>query len=87
MNERLVLQGIEVNLSRSAVQRIVDEGFSEEYGARPLRRTIQNEVEAPLADYILKLRSKITKKAKSKKKKIKVKKIRVSANKKELIFK
>jgi ATP-dependent Clp protease ATP-binding subunit ClpA len=31
----------------------VNEGFSEEYGARPLRRIIQDSVENALAEYLL----------------------------------
>ena len=33
---------------------IVREGFSEEYGARPLRRVLQDLVESTVADYLLK---------------------------------
>ncbi|MCD4811216.1 ATP-dependent Clp protease ATP-binding subunit [bacterium] len=53
LNMRLLDQNIEVKLDRKLVTYIVKEGFSEEYGARPLRRLIQDSVENVLADYLL----------------------------------
>ena len=37
----------------SAKEFIVDKGFDEKYGARPLKRAIQKYVEDPLAEEIL----------------------------------
>jgi ATP-dependent Clp protease ATP-binding subunit ClpC len=54
LNRRLKDQGIQVKMSRKLITHVVDEGFSEEYGARPLRRVIQDTVENTLADYLLK---------------------------------
>jgi ATP-dependent Clp protease ATP-binding subunit ClpC len=53
LNERLEDQNIKVKLGRKLITHIVDEGFSEEYGARPLRRVIQDTVENVLAEYLL----------------------------------
>lgn len=53
LNERLEDQGIRVKLGRKLVTHVVNEGFSEEYGARPLRRVIQDTVENALAEYLL----------------------------------
>lgn len=53
LNERLADQNIKVSLDRKAVNYVVKEGFNEEYGARPLRRVLQDEVESALADLIL----------------------------------
>jgi ATP-dependent Clp protease ATP-binding subunit ClpC len=53
LNERLKEQGIKIKLGRKLITYIVDEGFSEEYGARPLRRVIQDTVENVLAEYLL----------------------------------
>jgi ATP-dependent Clp protease ATP-binding subunit ClpC len=53
LNERLNEQGIKIKLGRKLITHIVDEGFSEEYGARPLRRVIQDTVENVLAEYLL----------------------------------
>jgi ATP-dependent Clp protease ATP-binding subunit ClpC len=54
LNRRLKDQGIQVKMSRKLITHVVDEGFSEEYGARPLRRVIQDTVENTLADHLLK---------------------------------
>ena len=53
LNQRLKDQNITIQLDRKLVTYIVSEGFSEEYGARPLRRVIQDKVEDVLADYLL----------------------------------
>jgi ATP-dependent Clp protease ATP-binding subunit ClpC len=53
LNERLEDQNIKVKLGRKLTTHVVNEGFSEEYGARPLRRVIQDSVENALADYLL----------------------------------
>ena len=53
LNERLKDQNINVKLDRKLITYIVNEGFSEEYGARPLRRVIQDNVEDSLAEYLL----------------------------------
>ncbi len=54
LNERLKTQGISISLSKSLLRHIVKEGFSEEYGARPLRRELQDLVESTVAERILK---------------------------------
>lgn len=54
LNGRLKDNRISVSLEPSAKEFIVEHGFSEEYGARPLRRTIQEYVETPVASYLLK---------------------------------
>lgn len=53
LNERLEEQNVNVSMTSAARDFIVDKGFSEEYGARPLRRTIQEYVETPVASYLL----------------------------------
>ncbi len=45
--------GMRLTLDESAVSFLVDKGYDEKYGARPLRRAIQNHVEDKLADSIL----------------------------------
>lgn len=54
LNERLSEHRINISLSRNLLSYIVKEGFSEEYGARPLRRALQETVESAVAEYILK---------------------------------
>ncbi len=44
---------IHLSVDDSAKAFLVDKGYDEKYGARPLRRTIQTELEDPLAEEIL----------------------------------
>ena len=44
---------LDLILDKSAKEFIVDKGFDEKYGARPLKRAIQKYVEDPLAEEIL----------------------------------
>jgi ATP-dependent Clp protease ATP-binding subunit ClpC len=50
---RLRAQGIEVEFTDGAVGQIAEEGFDPEFGARPLRRTIQRRVDNELATMVL----------------------------------
>jgi ATP-dependent Clp protease ATP-binding subunit ClpC len=45
--------GIHLEFSDAAVDRISEEGFDQAYGARPLRRAVQQKIEDKLADQIL----------------------------------
>jgi ATP-dependent Clp protease ATP-binding subunit ClpC len=54
LNERLEEENVKVKLDTKVVTYIVKDAFSEEYGARPLRRYLQDTVENVLADYMLK---------------------------------
>jgi ATP-dependent Clp protease ATP-binding subunit ClpC len=51
--EHLEARNISLTVSDSAVQWIADHGFEPEYGARPLRRVIQREVDDRLADLLV----------------------------------
>lgn len=53
LNKRLKEVGIKVHINDRVREYIVKEGFSDEYGARPLRRMLQDHVENILAEYIL----------------------------------
>ena len=53
LNERLEEQDIQVALSEEAFNHISQLGFDPLYGARPLRRVIQQWLENPLAQYII----------------------------------
>ena len=46
-------QGIHIDVTDAAKEKLVDEGFNPALGARPLRRTIQEEIEDKVADYKL----------------------------------
>jgi ATP-dependent Clp protease ATP-binding subunit ClpC len=50
---QLVEQQMELEVTPEAKDYIVEKGFDPTYGARPLRRTIQNLVEDPLAEGML----------------------------------
>ena len=52
--ERLKIQNISIEVSKSAREYLSDKGFDLNYGARPLRRAIQRFVEDPLSEEILK---------------------------------
>jgi ATP-dependent Clp protease ATP-binding subunit ClpC len=50
---RLHAQGVEVEFTDEAVKLLAREGFDPEFGARPLRRTIQRRVENDLSRLVL----------------------------------
>jgi ATP-dependent Clp protease ATP-binding subunit ClpC len=53
LTSRLKEQDIHLELSAAAKEKIADEGFDPEYGARPLRRAIQKHVEDKLSEELL----------------------------------
>ena len=54
VNKRLHDKGITVALTEEAMQRVIDEAYTPEFGARPLRRYIQRNIETLLAKAIIK---------------------------------
>ena len=53
LHDRLAERDIEIELSDAARDKLADAGFDPVYGARPLKRAIQQQVENPLAQEIL----------------------------------
>lgn len=53
LRERLAEKGYKLELSLAALDKIADAGFDPVYGARPLKRAIQVEIENPLAQKLL----------------------------------
>ncbi|WP_085520837.1 ATP-dependent protease ATP-binding subunit ClpC [Tuberibacillus sp. Marseille-P3662] len=53
LTNRLKEQGIELELTEAAKEKIADEGYDPEYGARPLKRAIQRKVEDRLSEELL----------------------------------
>jgi ATP-dependent Clp protease ATP-binding subunit ClpC len=53
LQKRLVPKGIHLVIRPTAKKFIIKKGFSEKFGARPLRRVIQDELEHRIADGIL----------------------------------
>ncbi|MDG2013136.1 MAG: AAA family ATPase, partial [Pirellulaceae bacterium] len=54
LERRVANQGFDLFVSEEARKAISDEGYDPVYGARPLKRVIQNRIENPLASYLLK---------------------------------
>ena len=44
---------VSIKITKNLKDEIVKQGFSEEYGARPLKRAIQNLIENEIADYLI----------------------------------
>lgn len=53
LDGRLLSKSLHVVVSRSAKKYLIEKGYSEKFGARPLRRVIQDEIEHQIADGIL----------------------------------
>ena len=54
VRERLLERGLELNLSDNAKEFLIKKGSNLDYGARPLRRAIENYIEDPLSEELLK---------------------------------
>jgi ATP-dependent Clp protease ATP-binding subunit ClpC len=50
---RLASKDIFMNVSKDAKDYLIDQGYDEKYGARPLRRAVERYIEDPLAEAIL----------------------------------
>ncbi|MFS0562391.1 ATP-dependent protease ATP-binding subunit ClpC [Terribacillus sp. 179-K 1B1 HS] len=53
LKKRLAQQDIEFTLTDAVIEKIADDGFDAEYGARPLRRAIQKNIEDLLSEELL----------------------------------
>jgi len=53
VSKRLRDKGLELVLTEEAKELIISEGYSPEYGARPLRRAIEHLLEDPLSEELL----------------------------------
>ena len=53
LRRRLAERGITLELSGAATELLIEHGYEPAYGARPLKRTIQRELENPLAIKVL----------------------------------
>ena len=53
VSERMSAMGIQLEATDEAVAELAKEGFDSKYGARPLRRAIQNKVEDAVAERML----------------------------------
>lgn len=53
LSDRLVRKGVGLKVTPAAKKYLINKGYNQKYGARPLRRTIENELENILAEGIL----------------------------------
>ncbi|SIO64977.1 ATP-dependent Clp protease ATP-binding subunit ClpB [Singulisphaera sp. GP187] len=53
LQAQLVEVGLTIRVSEPAEQQVADEGFDPAYGARPLKRVIQQRIANPLASWLL----------------------------------
>jgi len=53
LDKLLAERRIEIDLDESAVKFLADKGYDPAYGARPLKRVIQSELQDPLAELLL----------------------------------
>jgi len=53
LKKRLIANGIKAEFTENAVSEIANHGFDAVYGARPLRRAIQSEIEDMIAEKLL----------------------------------
>jgi ATP-dependent Clp protease ATP-binding subunit ClpC len=54
VNRRLEEKGLSISVTRKAEKFIVDQGYDPKMGARPLRRAVEDQIEDPLSEEILK---------------------------------
>lgn len=53
LRKRLADRGLSIELTDAALDELAKVGYDPEFGARPLRRAIQDQIEDPLADALL----------------------------------
>ncbi|MDP6620283.1 MAG: AAA family ATPase, partial [Nitrospinota bacterium] len=54
LNKQLIERGLSVELDPGAKEKLAELGYDPKYGARELKRTIQNHIEDPLSEEVLK---------------------------------
>ncbi len=53
ISQKIAPQGLKIKYTAAAKEYLVENGFDPRYGARPLLRSLQRNLEDPLAEYIL----------------------------------
>ena len=53
LRNRLVRKGVGIQLTQKAKEYLVDKGYDDKNGARPLRRLIQDDIEDYIADKLI----------------------------------
>ncbi len=57
--KRVEENGLKLNITNAAKNLVADHGFDIQYGARPLKRAIQSEIEDPLSEMLLREEAKL----------------------------
>ena len=65
VNQRLALRGVQLEVSQELKNWLIKEGYQPVYGARPMRRAVQRNIENPLSEELIKGRFKDVKKIKA----------------------
>jgi ATP-dependent Clp protease ATP-binding subunit ClpC len=55
VRKRLGEKGVRLELDQASIDFLIKQGYSEDYGARPLRRAIERFIEDPLAEHLLRM--------------------------------
>ena len=53
LNQRLIEKGLSISINKKVKDFLVDKGYDPHFGARPLRRVIEDHIEDPLSEEIL----------------------------------
>jgi ATP-dependent Clp protease ATP-binding subunit ClpC len=53
LNKQLLEQGLQIDVDHAVKEWIIDKYYQPAYGARPMRRAVQREIEDPLSELIL----------------------------------
>lgn len=53
LEEKLKVKNVSLKITPAAMDKLLSEGYSEEYGARPMKRVVQKRIEDRLSDEIL----------------------------------
>jgi ATP-dependent Clp protease ATP-binding subunit ClpA len=53
LNELLIQKGIKIGVEETALAKLIDEGFDEKMGARPMKRLISDKIKKPLSKRIV----------------------------------
>lgn len=64
LNKRLVEREVELDVSDEVKEWLLKEGYQPNYGARPMRRTIQKHIGDPLSEELIRGRFRETRKIK-----------------------
>jgi ATP-dependent Clp protease ATP-binding subunit ClpC len=53
LKKKMERLGITLKINKEVVAKIVDKGYNKEYGARPIKRLVQTELEDPIAEELM----------------------------------